>query len=156
MGNRHSKKKKSKKEVKKVVKPEIRIEEEIPKLSTPKLILEIVLLIILFTIPLSLISLNAELFVGDELWNFQNISKLINGGTMYVNCNIIITPIFYLIGYCFVKLITGTILGFRIYNIFIFLGLLLSSFGLFRSLKINRIKSFIYSLLVLIRSSILL
>ena len=26
------------------------------------------------------------------------LAKLVNGGTMYVNCNIIITPIFYLIG----------------------------------------------------------
>ena len=113
-------------------------------------ILTILLTITLLTIPLSFIVLNAELIVGDELWNFQNIVKMINGGKMYVDCNIIITPIFYLLGYCFIKAITGTILGFRIYNIVIFLFLLLSSFILFRKLKIDKIKSFIYTLLLFI------
>ena len=83
-------------------------------------IIEIILLIILLTLPISLIAINSELIVGDELWNFQNIVKMINGNKMYVDCNIIITPVFYLIGYCFVKLVTGTILGFRVYNIIIF------------------------------------
>ena len=58
-------------------------------------ILTILLTITLLTIPLSFIVLNTELIVGDELWNFQNIVKMINGGKMYVDCNIIITPIFY-------------------------------------------------------------
>ena len=111
-------------------------------------ILKILLIIVLFCIPISLISLNSELIIGDEIWNFQNIAKLVDGRTMYIDCNIIITPIFFLIGYCFVKLITGTILGFRIYNVFIFLILLLSSFSLFRTLKISKLKSFIYTLLV--------
>lgn len=111
-------------------------------------LLKILSVIVLFTIPISLITLYSELVIGDELWNFQNITKMINGGKMYVDSNIIITPIFYLIGFCFVKFITGTILGFRIYNIVIFLGLLLSSFYLFRSLKIDNIKSFIYTVLV--------
>lgn len=118
------------------------------KIKWSKAILEIAVAILLFCLPLCLISLNAELIVGDEIWNFQNIHKMINGATMYENCNIIITPIFYLIGYCFVKLITGTILGFRIYNVFIFLGLLSTCYGLFRTLKIKKIKSFIYTLLI--------
>ena len=113
-------------------------------------ILTILLTITLLTIPLSFIVLNTELIVGDELWNFQNIVKMINGGKMYVDCNIIITPIFYLLGYCFIKVITGTILGFRIYNIVIFLFLLLSSFILFRKLKIDKIKSLIYTLLLFV------
>ena len=111
-------------------------------------VLKVILMIALFGIPVALISFNSELVVGDEIWNFQNIAKLVNGGTMYVDCNIIITPIFYLIGYCFVKLITGTILGFRIYNVFIFTALFLSSFALFKSLKMNSIKSFIYTVVV--------
>lgn len=113
-------------------------------------IIKVVLVIVLFCLPISLISINSELIVGDELWNFQNIAKMVAGGTMYVNCNIIITPIFYLIGYCFVKFITGTIFGFRIYNVAIFLSLLLASFAIFRTLKINKIKSFIYTTIVLL------
>ena len=111
-------------------------------------VLKIITVIILLLLPLSLISINSELIVGDELWNFQNITKTINGGKMYVDCNIIITPIFYLIGYCFVRILTGTILGFRIYNIFTFLILLLSSFYLFISLKISKYKSALYTLLI--------
>lgn len=154
MGNRHKKSNINPKKMKKVAVEEIETSEE-PKSKVKidikgiiKKVLPVLLLIVLLCIPLSLISLNAELIVGDELWNFQNINKMIHGGTMYVDCNIIITPIFYLIGYCFVKLITGTILGFRIYNIGIFLGLLLSCFAIFRTLKIDKIKSFIYTLLV--------
>ena len=112
-------------------------------------VLKIVLISVLLCIPVSLIALNAELLVGDELWNFQNIIKMIDGGKMYVDSNIIITPIFYIIGYCFVKFITGTILGFRIYNIVIFLSLILASFVLIRTLKIDRMKSFIYTLILL-------
>ncbi|MBR3697719.1 MAG: hypothetical protein IKM97_05640 [Clostridia bacterium] len=111
-------------------------------------LLNILIIFVLLCIPLSLISINSELIIGDELWNFQNISKLINGATMYVNCNIIVTPIFYLIGYCFVKYITGTILGFRIYNIIILFSLLLSCFVLFKTLKINITRSFLYTLIV--------
>ena len=113
-------------------------------------ILKIALISVLLCIPISVIALNAEFLVGDELWNFQNIVKMIDGGKMYVDSNIIITPIFYIIGYCFVKLITGTILGFRIYNIMIFLSLLLASFALIRTLKIDKMKSFIYTLILLL------
>lgn len=151
MGNRHTGKSKANKKASVAVQTVEEPKEEqakVDKKSILKNILKIVVIIALLCVPLSLISLNAELIVGDELWNFQNVNKMIHGGTMYENCNIIITPIFYLIGYCFVKLITGTILGFRIYNVFIFLGLLLSSFALFRTLKIDKIKSFIYTLLV--------
>ena len=32
---------------------------------------------------------------NDELWNFQNIYKMINGYTIYNDSNVIITPIFF-------------------------------------------------------------
>lgn len=111
-------------------------------------ILKIALLVLLFVIPIFTISLNSELIVGDEIWNFQNVLKMVKGNLMYVDCNIIVTPIFYLIGYVFVKLIGSSILGFRIYNILIFLTLLLSSFFLFKALKIDNKKSFIYTLIL--------
>ena len=34
----------------------------------------------------------------DEIWNFQNIYKMYNGFIIYKDCNIIITPIFFVIG----------------------------------------------------------
>ena len=115
-----------------------------------KKISEIMIFIILIVVPISLISINSELIVGDEIWNFQNVYKLVNGYKMYVDCNIIITPIFYIFGYFFVKLFSSTILGFRIYNIFIFFTLILSSLLLFKTLNINKIMSFIYSLIILL------
>ena len=42
--------------------------------------------VIIFQVPVS-----AE----DELWNFQNIYKMVNGYTIYQDANVIITPIFF-------------------------------------------------------------
>jgi len=106
------------------------------------------LLIILLIVPLSIIAINSELIIGDEIWNFQNVMKMVNGRKIYVDCNVIVTPIFYFLGQLFVWIFGSNILGFRIYNIFIFLILLLSSFYIFKCLKIEKIKACIYTFLI--------
>lgn len=110
--------------------------------------LKIIVLIILLIIPLCLISINNELIIGDEIWNFQNIMKMINGGKIYVDNNVIITPIFYFLGIPLIKLLGSNILGFRVYNVIIFFILILSSFHIFKLLKIDNLKSKLYALLI--------
>lgn len=107
----------------------------------------IVALICMIALPISVIALNSEIAVGDELWNFQNVMKIVNGNKLYVDANAIVTPIFYLLGALFLKVFSANILGFRIYNIFTFLYLILSIFLIFKSLKIEKIKSVLYTLL---------
>lgn len=112
--------------------------------------LQIILLVIALIIPITIISINSELIIGDEIWNFQNIMKMINGGKIYVDSNVITTPIFHILGSFIVKCLGANILSFRIYNIALFLILILSSFLIFRTLKIDKIKSMLYTLFVLL------
>lgn len=110
--------------------------------------LQIILLVIALIIPITIISINSELIIGDEIWNFQNIMKMINGGKIYVDSNVITTPIFHILGSFIVKYLGANILGFRIYNIALFLILILSSFLIFRTLKIDKIRSMLYTLFI--------
>ena len=113
-------------------------------------LLKNIFLFTLLLLPLCFITINSELIIGDEIWNFQNVMKMINGGKIYVDSNVIITPIFYYIGKLFLMLFGANILGFRIYNIVIFFILILSSFFIFKVLKIDKVKSVLYSLIVLL------
>lgn len=110
--------------------------------------LKIIVLVILIMLPLCLISINNELIIGDEIWNFQNIMKIINGGKIYVDNNVIITPIFYFLGIPLIKVLGSNILGFRVYNVIIFCILILSSFYIFKLLKIDNLKSILYAFLI--------
>lgn len=113
-----------------------------------KKFLKIMFSVILLILPIALISINNELIIGDELWNFQNIMKMINGGKIYVDNNVIITPIFYFLGMPLIKFFGSNILGFRIYNVIIFCILILSSFLIFKLLKIDNLKSILYAFLI--------
>ena len=107
-------------------------------------------LIFLLIIPIFFISIKTELIVGDELWNFQNVMKMINGGKIYIDNNVIITPIFYILGTIILKAVGANLLAFRIYNVIIFLNLILSSFLIFKSLKLDNLKSILYTLIILL------
>lgn len=113
-------------------------------------ILEAIGILIIFLIPIFFNTINSELIVSDEIWNFQNVMKMINGRKIYIDCNVIVMPLFYYIGIIILKIFGTNILGFRIYNILIFLLLILSSFFIFRSLKITKLKSVLYSFIILL------
>ena len=44
---------------------------------------------------------------NDELWNFQNIYKMINGYKIYNDSNVIITPIFFYLGAIFLEIFSA-------------------------------------------------
>ena len=52
---------------------------------------------IFVTILIFIMSLGYSLYIktlaGDELWNFQNVYKIYNGYKIYVDANVITTPI---------------------------------------------------------------
>lgn len=111
-------------------------------------VLKKIILFILLMLPIFFNSIGSELIIGDEIWNFQNVMKMVNGGIIYVDNNVIITPIFYYLGTVIVKFLGSNILGFRIYNAIIFSVLILSSFFIFKLLKIENLKSILYTLLI--------
>lgn len=87
---------------------------------------------------------------SDELWNFQNIHKMIRGLKIYNDANVIITPIFYYIGYIFVKIFGGKLLGFKIYNVviyvieFIFVDKILKKLNMLKVTRILTASSLIF------------
>ena len=81
----------------------------------------------------------------DEIWNFQNIYKMYNGFIIYKDCNIIITPIFFVIGNLFFKIFSANLLTFKFYNLLIFASLPTSLYSLFITLDFNKRKAFLFS-----------
>lgn len=81
----------------------------------------------------------------DEIWNFQNIYKMYNGFIIYKDCNIIITPIFFVIGNLLFKIFNANLLTFKFYNLLIFASFPTSLYSLFITLDFNKRKAFLFS-----------
>lgn len=85
---------------------------------------------------------------SDALCNFSNIYKMYNGGKIYNDCNVIITPIFFYVGLFIFKILGANFITFGIYNILIFIFLEVLIYKLFYTLNSNEKKSFIEALLI--------
>ena len=92
---------------------------------------------------------------GDEIWNFQNICKMLNGYKIYTDANVITTPLFHFIGYVFLKLFGQNILVFRIYNLFIMIIMYFLIYKILGKLCKNKFSTFIYfCIMIMITKSI--
>lgn len=96
-----------------------------------------------------------KLEVSDEVWNFQNVAKICNGFEIYKEANIITTPLFFYIGVLFCKIFGTAFITFRIYNVILITILTLIVYEVFKALKIDKLKSLIYTMLIYIISIIL-
>lgn len=76
--------------------------------------------------------------ISDELWNFQNICKMCRGFTIYKDANVIITPIFFYIGFVLSKIFGSTIIVFRVYNVVIHAVLYFCIYKILKDLKISK------------------
>lgn len=81
----------------------------------------IVFLFILFSV--IGISLNLTIVSTDEIWNFQNLMKMVNGYQIYQDANVIVTPLFFFIGLFLFQLLGANLLIFRCYHILILTGI---------------------------------
>ncbi len=106
-----------------------------------------ILLFIGIIISASIMIFQIPLAAGDEIWNFQNIYKMVNGYQMYTDANIIITPIFFWIGFGLFKLLGTNILVFRIFDIAVYTAFLFCVYQIFKQLKIETTKAIIYILI---------
>ncbi|MDF2865796.1 MAG: hypothetical protein K0R72_614 [Clostridia bacterium] len=91
-----------------------------------------------------------KLVESDEIWNFHNIQKIYNGFEIYKEANIIITPLFFNIGVLFCNLFGLSLLTFKLYNLFLISTLIVLIYKFFINLKISKLKSLIYSLIIYI------
>ena len=84
------------------------------------------------------ITLNVNLDMSDELWNFQNIYKMCIGYQIYVDANVIITPLFFVLGEMLLNFLGTNMFVFRIYNALIMSFLFLFTYLLLKELKIRK------------------
>lgn len=105
--------------------------------------------IILIFLSIFGITMNVLIGASDELWNFQNVYKMYNGYQIYQDANVIITPLFFLIGEFLFKILGANFLTFRIYNIIILSALCFITYLLLKKLKITRKVSIIFIILIL-------
>lgn len=83
---------------------------------------------------------------NDELWNFSSIYKMYNGCIIYKDINVIITPLFFIVGEILFKLLGANYLVFRLYEgVIIYTFLLFIMYQVFKKLKLQKINSAIYT-----------
>ena len=88
----------------------------------------------------------------DNLWNFGNIYKLYTGELIYKDVNIIITPIFFLIGKLMLMLFEGTYFTFLLYGCIIMTILYMLVYKIFKMLDIKKSFSMLFTLIIMILS----
>ena len=92
---------------------------------------------------------------GDEIWNFQNICKMLNGYKIYTDANVITTPLFHFIGFLFLKIFGQNILVFRIYNLFIMIIMYFLIYKILEKLCKNKFSIFVYFFIIMIETIML-
>lgn len=101
---------------------------------------------IFVTILIFIMSLGYSLYIktlaGDELWNFQNVYKIYNGYKIYVDANVITTPIFHFIGALVFKIFGANFFVFRMYSLVIYTIFFVGIYKLFKCLKIDNKSAF--------------
>ena len=86
----------------------------------------------------------------DEVWNFQNIYKIYNGYKIYIDANVITTPLFHLVGVIMFKLFGANFFIFKLYGVFINLFLMIGVYKIFKSLKIKKWLSLFFSSIIFV------
>lgn len=114
----------------------------------------IVFLFILFSV--IGISLNLTIVSTDEIWNFQNLMKMVNGYQIYQDANVIVTPLFFFIGLFLFQLLGANLLIFRCYHILILTGIFFMTYLIGKKIKINRIIILLLICLFIVYSKFLL
>ena len=100
-------------------------------------------------VTITVMAFERTLSAYDELWNFSNTYKMTIGFKIYTDLNVIITPLFFYIGYIFLKLFGANFLSYTIYNIIIELTVFMLIFKLFKLLKIKRRRCILYTICIL-------
>ena len=107
-----------------------------------------ILLYIYMICALSVYVFAVKFTIGDELWLFSFVYKFTNGYEMYRDLNILTTPLFHYIGKIIFLILGSNYISFRIYSILIFSALFTAIYVLFKKLKIKKMHSFVYILLI--------
>ena len=86
----------------------------------------------------------------DEVWNFQNIYKMYNGYKIYVDANVITTPLFHIIGLVMFNLFGANFFIFKIYGVIINVTLIFIVYKIFKGLKMSKNLALLFSSVVFV------
>lgn len=101
--------------------------------------------------------LSAGMSFGDELINFSNVFKMSNGFQIYKDIAALQNPLFFYIGKIFLDFFGKNYLGFRIYNVFMYLIFFYLIYKLLSNLKVKKPYITIYMcIFILIFSDIII
>ena len=115
-----------------------------------------VMLLIMLVLSSSFLMI-VPLEANDELWNFSNVYKMINGFELYEDLNVIVTPLFFLLGKIVLELLGANYLSFRIYSIIILnTCLFLVIYQIFKILKMPKIDAIFFTIFFMIVQMFLL
>ena len=107
-----------------------------------------------FFIIFFIIFLGIDLYIRtvptDEMWNFQNIYKMYNGYKIYIDANVITTPLFHYIGMFIFKVFGANFFVFKLYGVFINSFLCFGVYKLFKKLNISKLFSLFLTIVILI------
>lgn len=86
----------------------------------------------------------------DDLWLFSYTYKMNLGYKIYNDLNIIVTPLFFLIGNLFFKIFSPNYLTFNIYAIVTYVSIFMLIFKLFKTLEVKRRRAIIYTIIIIV------
>ena len=108
-----------------------------------------ILMFLIIAILLLKVTYNISIKNNDELINFLNIYKMINGQTIYQDTNVIITPLFFYLGEIILSILGNNILVFRIFNHILSTIMYLLCYQIFKTIKINKKFAVLYTILII-------
>lgn len=96
----------------------------------------------------ALIIFQIEISSWDELWNFQNIYKMVNGYTIYQDANVIITPIFFWIGEMIFKVFGANYLIYRLFDVCIYATTMLMVYVILKQVKVSKRNALLFTFII--------
>lgn len=97
-----------------------------------------------------LLIFSVTITANDELWTFQNIYKMFNGFKIYVDSNVITTPLFFYIGNLLFKLLKANFFIYRIYNTIIYLVFFYLIFKILKNLNVCKNLNLLYTVFAIL------
>ena len=101
--------------------------------------------------------LAVPLDANDELWNFSNVYKMVNGMQIYKELNVIITPLFFFFGKIMLQVFGDNYLIFRIYSVVIInTCVFYLVYQIFKTMKVQKINAIFFTIFFMIVQMIIL
>ena len=108
----------------------------------------LVFIFITLIVSASALGQNQEESMYDELWNFSNSYKMLNGFVIYKDLNVIITPLYFYLGTFILSIFGTNLFAFKIYNILIVTSMYFIIYQIFQTTKIKKIRSLLFLIII--------